>query len=212
MREMLSERCLNVFTTDRAALNAALKLSKLDAPPAPPRTKQKIEKKKIAGQRSSTASAPRPTKQVRKAPKPEEPKFKPIADIPAATMPTPCVQVKCVPAGASVLIVQRPWIDLILDGRKTLEIRGKSCLKESQTIYLALSGGGGVVMGSVRYVRCHGPLTREEWHNSANQHLVAGGPAYGRKTHAWEVAEPIRFPQPVPYKQKSGPVVWVTQE
>ena len=67
------------------------------------------------------------------------------------------------PKGSSILIIQQPWIDLILDGRKTLEIRGRPCKKERERIYLALSGGGGIVTGSVDYVRCHGPLSNSEW-------------------------------------------------
>ena len=68
-----------------------------------------------------------------------------------------------IPRGASILIIQRPWIDLILDGHKTLEIRGKHCNKRNERIYLALSGGGGVVIGSATFVTCHGPLSRAEW-------------------------------------------------
>ena len=71
-------------TTDRAALNIALKLSMVDAPP--PRKKQKLEKKKkIAEQRPRTASAPRPHQGARGAEAAGRPKFKPTADIPAAT-------------------------------------------------------------------------------------------------------------------------------
>ena len=79
-----------------------------------------------------------------------------------------------VPAGASILIIQQPWIGLILDGRKTLEIRGKFCYKRGERIYLALSGGGGILLGSVEFVGCHGPLSRDEWAAKAQQHCVAG--------------------------------------
>mgnify|MGYP001976016455 CR=1 FL=1 len=43
-----------------------------------------------------------------------------------------------VPRGASILLVQEPWLGLILSGLKTLEIRGKPCKKPcGERIYLA---------------------------------------------------------------------------
>ena len=143
-------------------------------------------------------------------PKGKEPnsKFKPLAKLPNAQQPTPCIEGK-VPAGASILIIQRPWIDLILDGRKSLEVRGKFCKKERERIYLALSGGGGIILGSVEFVRSHGPLSRDEWASLATKHCVAGDALpYGSSTFAWEVAKPIRFSTPVPYHHKPGIVVW----
>ena len=114
-----------------------------------------------------------------------------------------------VPKGASILIIQQPWIGLILDGCKTLEVRGKPCKKERERIYLALSGGGGVILGSVDFVRCHGPLSRDEWSELSTKHCVAGGALpYGSSTYAWEVAAPVRFAEPVRYEHKPGVVVW----
>ena len=116
--------------------------------------------------------------------------------------------------GASILIIQRPWIDLILDGHKTLEIRGKPCNKSNERIYLALSGGGGVVIGSVTFAKCHGPLSRAEWAARGEQHRVAGDSVlpYGGSTYAWELVKPVRFKQPVVYKHKPGVVVWAKME
>jgi hypothetical protein len=114
-----------------------------------------------------------------------------------------------VPRGASILIIQRPWIDLILDGYKTLEIRGRYCKKLNERIYLALSGGGGIILGSATFVKCHGPLSRSEWSARGDEHCVAGDALpYGASTHAWELAAPARFEQPVPYTHKPGVVVW----
>jgi len=135
-------------------------------------------------------------------------KFKPLSNIPAPPEATQCIK-GAVPAGASILIIQRPWIDLILDGSKTLEIRGKPCKKQRERIYLALSGGGGIILGSVEFVRCHGPLSRDEWVARATQHCVAGGALpYGSSTYAWQMAKPLRFLEPVPYVHKPGIVVW----
>ena len=126
------------------------------------------------------------------------------------------------PRGASILIIQRPWIDLILDGHKTLEIRSQRCSKAAgERIYraplkredaahlppptraralvlcrsVALSGGGGIILGSAKFVASHGPLSGDEWRARADEHCVAGNalPYGGSRTFAWQVTEPMRF-------------------
>ena len=86
-------------------------------------------------------------------------------------------------------------VDLILDGHKTLEIRGQRCTKKrGERIYLALSGGGGIILGSTTFAACHGPLSRDEWCARAEKHCVAGSALpYGGRTHAWELIKPVRF-------------------
>jgi hypothetical protein len=153
------------------------------------------------------ASLPRPASAIRKAVKKKESKFKPIAQLPAATQ---MVQTTAgeVLNGASILIVQEPWIELILDAIKTLEIRGRGSLKSGQRILLAKAGGGGVVLGSVEFVRCVGPLSRSAWADARMQHCVDGPLPYGASTYVWELAAPIRFTTPIQYTHKHGCVVW----
>ena len=140
--------------------------------------------------------------------KTQEPKFRPLANISAAVKKTPSVDGR-VPAGASILIIQEPWISLILDGKKTFEIRGRFCTKQKERIYLALSGGGGIILGSAMFVRCHGPFSRDEYADASGRHCVAGSALpYGLSTYAWELASPVRFNTPVPYHHKHGVVVW----
>ena len=140
-------------------------------------------------------------------------KFVPLNVIPPAAVPTPVVA-GAVPAGASILIIQQPWLGLILDGRKSLEIRGRVCQKQpGERIYLALSGGGGIVMGSAEYTGCLGPLSNAEYASKARQHCVAGGKLpYGASTYAWGVSKPERFAQPVPYRHRHGCVIWARME
>ena len=78
-----------------------------------------------------------------------------------------------------------------------------------ETIYLALSGAGGVVIGAVTFVACHGPFLREEWVARAQEHCVAGDVLpYGQTTYAWEFRSPVRFRAPVAFRQKPGQVTW----
>ena len=139
-------------------------------------------------------------------------KFKPrpITKKPAKT----ATVVGKVPRGASILIIQRPWIDLILDGYKTIEVRGGVCnKKKGERIYLALSGAGGLILGSAVFVACHGPFTSAEWEARGDQHCVAGEALpYGGRTHGWELQKPERFKEPVPYAVKAGCVVWALKD
>ena len=101
-------------------------------------------------------------------------------------------------------------LSLILEGRKTLEIRGRACKKPvGERIYLARSGGGGVVLGSVECAGCIGPLSRDEYAARGSEHCVAGAALpYGTSTYAWAVRAPRRFAQPVAYIHRQGCVVW----
>jgi hypothetical protein len=138
-----------------------------------------------------------------------EPKFLPIPALPERSMQVPTV-VGMVPDGGSILIIKEPWINLILDGRKSLEIRGQSTKKAMQRVFLALSGGGGLVLGSALLVCCHGPLSRREWAELKNNHCVAGDKLPYASTYAWELCSPQRFDVPVSYEHKQGCVVWAT--
>lgn len=132
-------------------------------------------------------------------------KFQPRPGIPKQGPQVPVVE-GLVPRGASILIIQQPWIDLILEGIKSLEVRGSICNKKAgEKIYLALSGAGGYIIGSVSFVKCHGPFSRAEWTARAMQHCVGGDALpYGGNTFAWEFSKPQRFREPVPYVHKQG--------
>ena len=101
-------------------------------------------------------------------------------------------------------------MSLILDGHKTFEIRGRICNKTpGEKIYIALSGGGGIVVGAATFVTSHGPLSKAEYAAAGERHCVAGEALpYGGSTFAWELSNPMRFRTPVPFNHKRGVVVW----
>jgi hypothetical protein len=108
-------------------------------------------------------------------------------------------------------------LSLILQGRKSLEIRGRACKKPvGERIYLARSGGGGVVLGSVEFAGCSGPLSRDEYAVRSGEHCVASvaGAAlpYGASTYGWGVRAPRQFARPVAYGHRQGCVVWARME
>jgi hypothetical protein len=109
------------------------------------------------------------------------------------------------------LIVKQPWIDKILSGAKTWELRGSSTSNFGE-IALIQSGSGQVV-GICDLVGVEGPLTMAELRRSTNKHGV-DAKEFGRKplyakTFAWVLENARRFDEPVPYRHPQGAVIWV---
>ncbi len=109
------------------------------------------------------------------------------------------------------LLIRRPWIDLILDGKKTWEIRG-SGTSIRETIGLIASGSG-TVIGVCDLVDCIGPLTIAEFGRNAAKAAMTraearSGSGY-RHTYAWVLDKPRGLKKPVPYQHPSGAVIWV---
>lgn len=78
---------------------------------------------------------------------------------------------------------------------------------------MALSGGGGVVLGSAEFTGCVELGTTNEYEARAHDHCVAGSTLpYGGSTYGWGLRAPMRFAQPVPYHHKKGVVVWAKME
>ena len=113
------------------------------------------------------------------------------------------------PLDAPVLVVQRPWIEWLLDGTKRLEIRRTACRKPlGTTVYLSESGTG-AVQGSVRFEGSFAIPDASAWEALRDEHRVPDAqPSYGAATHAWRFAHPVRLPTPQPYVVKPGAIIW----
>jgi hypothetical protein len=108
------------------------------------------------------------------------------------------------------LLIRHPWIDKILGGEKTWEIRG-SRTSVRERIGLVPSGSG-TIIGVCDLVDCIGPLTAEEFRKNAKKAGMRPGEAtlgHYRKTYAWVLAKPRILKLPVPYRHPSGAVIWV---
>ena len=104
----------------------------------------------------------------------------------------------------SILIILGCWLELILAGKKTLEIRGKMCRKQvGKTIWLCASGTG-LVMGKARVTDAY-PLSERKWEATRHLHLVPGKRLYGAKTHAWAF-EDVQHVAPVAIVRKRGSI------
>ena len=109
------------------------------------------------------------------------------------------------------LIVDHPWIDLILDGEKTWEMRSTGTSHRGW--FGLIAKGSGAVQGIARLVDVGPPLSLEEMLRAERYHRIGsetlrGGMA-GRWNVPWKLADARRLPEPVPYRHSPGAVVWV---
>ena len=109
-----------------------------------------------------------------------------------------------------MLKVREPWASLLVDGCKSMEIRGFRCAKPAgTTVYIAPSGTRGVAIGCVEFIKTVGPLSTAEWQQLRSEHRVpTTDRTYGAHTYGWVVARPQRFASPLLYEQKKGAVIW----
>ena len=108
----------------------------------------------------------------------------------------------------TVLIIKQWWLDKILDGHKTIEIRGKVVKKHiGKRIGLAASGSG-AISGFAELVQCLGPLTESDWHALRPRHCVQDEVRpYGAHTYAYVLCHAQRVPE-IPFERKRGAIIW----
>lgn len=110
------------------------------------------------------------------------------------------------------LVIRSPWVELILDGLKTWELRGRATRVRGRIALIRK--GSGTVVGHCNVVGVVGPLSRAELLSSTRRHRVEsrelpGVVARYRKAYAWVLANPRRLKRPARYRHPSGAVIWV---
>lgn len=105
------------------------------------------------------------------------------------------------------LIIKQPWIDLILSGKKTWEIRGSNT-KLRGKIELIQSGSGFVV-GCCEIVDSF-ELSLNDYTNNTNKHQITNTTELPyKKTFAWVINNAKRYHKPKQYKHPKGAIIWV---
>jgi hypothetical protein len=109
------------------------------------------------------------------------------------------------------LIIRSPWIEKILKGEKTWELRGSNTRIRGK---IALIGGGTkAIFGVCELTDAKGPLSVDELLASVHLHCLEKGELENglpyRKTYAWVLENPLAFTRPVPYGHPRGAVIWV---
>ena len=107
----------------------------------------------------------------------------------------------------NALIIKKPWIDLILEGKKVWEIRGSNT-KIRGRIALIQSGSG-LVVGECDLVDSF-PLDLETYKQSEKFHRIKDTEILPyKKTHAWVILNVVRYNSPKTYKHPNGAIIWV---
>ena len=97
---------------------------------------------------------------------------------------------------------------MILDGKKTWELRGSKTSKRG-LIHLALSGAGGALHGRAELVDCFA-VPREKFDDHFPQHRVADIKQVPYKNiYAWVLRDVTKYPSPFWYEHPQGAVVWL---
>lgn len=106
------------------------------------------------------------------------------------------------------LIIKQKWAELILNGLKTMELRGNNT-KIRGTIGIVISGTK-QVYGTVDLIDCL-PLNKEYYENNKEKHKV--NLRYEelpyKNTYGWILENHKLYDKPIPYNHKKGCVIWV---
>ena len=106
------------------------------------------------------------------------------------------------------LVVKKKWLDLILAGQKTWEIRGSSTSKRGW-VHFAESQAGGKLRGRARLVNCF-PLRKNSFQLYYKMHCVPSLTMVPyKRVYAWVFEDAEEFEKPFEYEHKLGAVIWV---
>jgi hypothetical protein len=105
------------------------------------------------------------------------------------------------------LIIKDPWIDLILDGYKTWEIRGSNTAHRGHT-ELIMSGSG-MIYGCADLVDSF-PMDLNMFKENRMKHCIdAERLTHYNQNWAWVFENNKRYHPLKPYKHPQGAVIWV---
>lgn len=68
------------------------------------------------------------------------------------------------------LIIKKEWLDLIVEGKKTIEVRGNSTGKTDEHIYL-LESGSHLIRATCRIEGCY-PISCSDWSEERENHCI----------------------------------------
>lgn len=108
------------------------------------------------------------------------------------------------------LIIKKQWLDKILAGEKTWELRGSNT-KVRGRIWLIASKSG-VVSGTCDLVDSIGPLSLKQLQTNAAKHGVSAEEfteADDKKFFAWVLDGVKILEKPEPYTHPQGAIIWV---
>lgn len=109
------------------------------------------------------------------------------------------------------LIVKREWLDLIISGKKTLEIRGSDTSKKGKKIYLLESGSGRIKAECI--IKTTYPISCLKWLKEREKHCVNDSYAELKQRYknpyAWVLSEVRPIEDIWYYEHPKGAIIWV---
>jgi len=115
---------------------------------------------------------------------------------------------------AKGLIIKSPYIDRILAGTKTWEMRSSSTNQRGPIALI--KQGTGKIVGVANLVGVKGPLSEQDKLNNIDQHQISEERLQSGETEKWNVAWILEGAQlldtPITYQHPNGAVIWVNLE
>ena len=107
------------------------------------------------------------------------------------------------------LIIKEPYIDWILSGEKTIELRGFNTNKRGRIALI--KSGSGLVVGTVEVTNTFEISNRRQYEQLRLKHCVGAEmkDIKYKSLWAWELKNPKALENPVKYPYKKGQQVWV---
>lgn len=107
-----------------------------------------------------------------------------------------------------ILVVRNPWLDLILSGTKTWEVRDVQTKKRGK-IHLALSGAGGRIVGQCCITDSFA-INKSKLGRSFRKHRIKNLALITyQRPHVWVLAKPHRYQTSFACSHPHGAVKWV---
>lgn len=105
------------------------------------------------------------------------------------------------------LIVRQPWVDLILSGEKTWEMRSRPTNVRGRIGII--EQGTGLVVGEVSITGVIKNISRDTAFMQKNRHRVDDLELLRKWNTAWILSGAKRYKEPLPYDHPNGAVTWV---
>ena len=109
------------------------------------------------------------------------------------------------------LLIRDPWIELILSGKKSWEMRSKRTHVRGEIALIR--AGSGLVVGTAELADCLPALQEDELRDSSKFHQMPAHMLAEVIARAWTTPWVLRnvrqLPEPVRYEHPSGAVTWV---
>lgn len=106
------------------------------------------------------------------------------------------------------LIIRQPWIEFILSGQKTWEMRSKPN-KVHQRIGLIEQGTGLIVGEATIWPSLESVSPQHSVENDFDKHRVSEAELLEKWCYPWPLTDIIRYENPIKYSHPKGAVIWV---